>query len=174
MITPTKTSPHPTPEIAQKKSAAGPQLKVPPPPPPPSGGRTVGAGRTPARTPRHYPTPPTTATARMQGQNLHINVPPPPASTTRGTTSTTSFGSAIHQQHIQPPPPPQQIIVQGAGGSGRRPSMPPRAPRVGGILQVGHEQWDAFTGGSNDVNQPHLCQFTAQRKPTKFESFSSF
>ena len=149
------------------------QLKQPPPPPL----TAPGGPRDPTKS----------VTATRQGSDLHINIPPPltsvPPSGTRLTYASGAFptptvgtqgrtnpaaNTAIHA-----PTAPQQIIVQGVGAPGRQPARPPQPPRVGGILQVGHDQWDVFTGGSN-VGGPHTCRFTTQRRPSKFESVSSF
>ena len=69
--------------------------------------------------------------------------------------------------------PPQSIIIKGFGGQNCTPVAPPNSPRVGGILQVGHEQWEVYTGGSN-ILRHNPCQYTTQRRPAKFESVSAF
>ena len=120
-----------------------PSLKTPPP-------------KTSTESGSQGPPNPTNVAASIQGKDVHLRFATP---TTRG----------------QPPPPPtpQHIVLQGLGGSGCQPAAPPQPPRVGGVIQLGPEQWDVYTGGSNiAMNNP--CTYTTQRRPTKFESVSAF
>ncbi len=55
----------------------------------------------------------------------------------------------------------------------KQPVSCPDKPRVGGLIEVDHQKWEAFTGGSNyDFNPPLL--WTDQRRPTKYEAMKSF
>ena len=130
-------------------------------PPPRSADRSL----TPPDDPRRASdtSPSRGSTAIIQGSDLHINIPPPMTSVSpSGTRLTYASGTfptppVVTQGRTNPAAntpiqaltAPQQIFVQGVGAPGRQPAIPPQPPRVAGILQVGHDQWDVFTGGSN-------------------------
>ncbi len=49
----------------------------------------------------------------------------------------------------------------------------PDKPRVGGLIEVNHQKWKVYTGGSNYNYNPPLLS-TDQRRPTKYEAMKSF
>ena len=147
-------------------------------PPPRSADRSLTPPDDPRRT--RGTSPSTGPTATLQGSDLHINLGGNTSALQSGTRLSTRFqtpGSSRASVTSTPSSTrtsaPQSIIVQGYGGNARPRAVPPAAPRVGGIISVGHEQWDPYTGGSNlALHNP--CTYTTQRRPTKFESVSSF
>ena len=116
-------------------------------------------------------TPAPAVTAHFQGDNLVIQ----PSASRSGRRLSGHFQTPTPPPLAptppqQQPPPPAPIIIQGLRGNN---AQPPQAPRVGGIINLSHQQWDVFTGGSNlAIN--NVCHFTTQRRPSKFESVTAF
>ena len=47
----------------------------------------------------------------------------------------------------------------------------PAEPRVGGLIEVDHRKWEAYTGGSNRT--PSACIYTDQRRPVDYKSMKA-